>query len=140
LPSARLACISVLKLNRLSIDRTLDEQGQNKHIDRLVALQHWARPFRLDESRLTVHVLEAIDPAAAILEFAAVNLVDHIIIGAGQNSVMRSLLGNVSAKVASEAPCTVTVVRPSRLAAQEKGGPSNNAVAVSALAPRAEQP
>jgi len=125
LPSARLACVTVLKLNRLSIDRTLDEQGQNKQVERLVALQHWARPFRLDESRLTVHVLEAIDPAAAILEFAAVNLVDHIIIGARQSSMMRALLGSVSAKVAAEAPCTVTVVRPSRLAAQSNTGESS---------------
>jgi len=126
-PSARLACVNVLKLNRLAIDRTLDEQGQNKHVDRIVALQHWARPFRLDESRLTVHVLEAIDPASAILEFAAVNLVDHLIIGARQNSMMRSLLGSVSARVASEAPCTVTVVRPSRLASQAEAGASDTA-------------
>ncbi|KWV60657.1 serine/threonine protein kinase [Bradyrhizobium macuxiense] len=124
LPSARLACVNVLKLNRLSIDRTLDEQGQNKHVDRLVALQHWARPFRLEEGRLTVHALEAIDPGAAILEFAAVNLVDHIILGARRNSMMRALLGGVSAKVASEAPCTVTVVRPSRLAQQANTGES----------------
>src|SRR5579871_3707142 len=70
LPSARLACVNVLRLGRLTIDRTLDEQGHNKHVDRLVALKHWAAPLKLDESRLTVHVLEAIDPAAAILEFA----------------------------------------------------------------------
>ena len=70
LPSARLACLNVLKLNRLTVDRTLDEQGRNKHIDRMVALQHWAQPLKLDESRLTVHVLEAFDPADAILEFA----------------------------------------------------------------------
>jgi len=61
-------------------------------------------------------VLEAVDPAAAILEFALVNQVDHIVIGARQNSLRRSLLGSVSAKVATEAPCTVTVVRPPRLA------------------------
>jgi eukaryotic-like serine/threonine-protein kinase len=72
--------------------------------------------LRLDENRLSVHVLEAIDPAAAILEFAAVNHVDHIVIGARQNSLVRALLGSVSAKVAAEAPCTVTVVRPPRLA------------------------
>ena len=63
LPSARLACLNVLKLNRIAIDRTLDEQGSNKHIDRLVALRHWATPLKLDESRLSVHVLEAVDPA-----------------------------------------------------------------------------
>ena len=116
LPSARLACLNVLKLGRVTIDRTLDEEGNNKHIDRLVSLRHWASPLKLDENRLTVHVLEAIDPASAILEFAAVNHVDHIVIGARQNSLVRSLLGSVSAKVAADAPCTVTVVRPPRLA------------------------
>ena len=94
--------------------RTLDEAGHNKHIDRLVALRHWASPLNLDESRLTVHVLEAIDPASAILEFTGVNHVDHIVIGARQNSMLRSLLGSVSARVAAEAACTVTVVRPPR--------------------------
>ena len=62
-------------------------------------------------------MLEAIDPAAAILEFAEVNHVDHIVIGARQNSFVRALLGSVSSKVAAEAPCTVTVVRPPRAAA-----------------------
>jgi eukaryotic-like serine/threonine-protein kinase len=116
LPSARLACLNVLKLGRITIDRTLDEEGHNKHVDRLVTLRHWAQPLRLDENRLSAHVLEAIDPAAAILEFAAINHVDHIVIGARQNSFARTLLGSVSAKVAAEAPCTVTVVRPPRLA------------------------
>jgi non-specific serine/threonine protein kinase/protein-serine/threonine kinase len=116
LPSARLACLNVLKLGRITIDRTLDEQGHNKHVDRLVALKHWASLLKLEESRLTVHVLEAVDPASAILEFVGSNQVDHIIIGARANSALRSLLGSVSSKVASEAPCTVTVVRPPRAA------------------------
>ena len=112
LPSARLACVNVLKLGRVTLDKTLDEAGNSKHIDRMVALRHWASPLKLDESRLTVHVLEAVDPAAAILDFVDANHVDHIVIGAGQNSLKRSLLGSVSAKVAAEAACTVTVVRP----------------------------
>jgi nucleotide-binding universal stress UspA family protein len=116
LPSARLACINVLKLGRIALDRTLDEEGKNKHVDRLVQLRHWASPLKLDASRLTVHVLEAIDPAAAIVEFAEANQVDHIIIGARQDSVLRTLLGSVSAKVATDANCTVTIVRPPRLA------------------------
>jgi nucleotide-binding universal stress UspA family protein len=68
---------------------------------------------------LTAHVLEAVDPASSILEFAAANHVDHIIIGARQNSLFRALLGSVSAKVAAEAPCTVTVVRPPPLASHK---------------------
>ena len=79
--------MNVLKLGRITIDRTLDEEGHNKHVDRLVALRHWASPLKLDESRLTVHVLEAVDPASAILEFAEANHVDHIVIGARQNSL-----------------------------------------------------
>jgi eukaryotic-like serine/threonine-protein kinase len=120
LPSARLACVNVLKLNRLTVDRTLDEEGRNKHIDRMVALQYWAQPLKLEEGRLTVHVLEAFDPADAILEFADVNHVDHIVIGARQNSFARSILGGVSSKVAGEAPCTVTVVRPPRSTGREQ--------------------
>ena len=128
LPSARLACVNVLKLGRITIDRTLDEQGRSKHIDRMVALRHWAAPFKLDESRLTVHVLEAIDPASALLEFAEVNHADHIIIGARTSSLMRTLLGSVSARVASEAPCTVTVVRPPRPATATSGEDSTPAI------------
>jgi eukaryotic-like serine/threonine-protein kinase len=114
LPQARLACVNVLKLGLVTIDRTLDEKGSNKHVDRLVALRHWASSLKLDENRLSVHVLEAMDPAAAILEFAEANEVDHIVIGARRDSMLRTLLGSVSAKVAAEAPCTVTVVRPPR--------------------------
>jgi eukaryotic-like serine/threonine-protein kinase len=122
LPSARLACVDVLKLGRVTIDRTLDEEGRNKHVERLVKLRHWASPLKLDVNRLTVHVLEAIDPASAILEFADVNHVDHIIIGARERSGVLARLGSVSSRVASEAPCTVTVVRPSRPAEQPAHG------------------
>src|SRR5436309_6921051 len=120
LPSARLACVNVLKLGRITIDRTLDKDGHNKHVERLVALRHWASPLKLDEDRLSVHVLEAVDAASAILEFTRANHVDHIIIGAQQHSGLSALLGGVSGKVASEAVCTVTVVRPPRLAAQSE--------------------
>ncbi len=114
LPSARLACLNVLKLGRITLNSTLDEQGHNKRIDRLIALKHWAEPLNLESHRLTAHVLEAVDPANALLEFAEANHIDHILIGARQNSLLRNLLGSVSAKVAVEAPCTVTIVRPVR--------------------------
>lgn len=116
-PDARLACLNILKQGRLSIDTTLDEHGHNKHIDRMVGVRHWAEPLKLEESRLTVHVIEATDPADAILDYAKVNNVDHILLGARADSFMRTLLGSVSAKVAAEAMCSVTVVRPPRLTA-----------------------
>lgn len=112
MPSARLACLHVLKLGIISLDTTLDEHGNNKHIDRMVALRNWAEPLKLGEGRLSVHVLEAMDAAKAILDYAEQNRADHIVIGARASSLKRSLLGSVSAKVAAEASCSVTVVRP----------------------------
>jgi eukaryotic-like serine/threonine-protein kinase len=121
LPSARLACLNVLKLGRVTLDSTLDEEGHNKQIDRIVALRHWAEPLKLENHRLTAHVLESVDPAHAIIEFAQANHIDHIVIGARQKSLLRKLLGSVSARVAAEVPCTVTVVRPAQTA--ETGQP-----------------
>ncbi len=114
-PSARLACINVLRQARLTLDTTLDEHGHNKHVDRLVALKHWAEPLKLAEDRVSFHVLEAVDPAEAILDYARQNPVDQILLGARQGSLMRKLLGSVSAKVAAEAQCSVTIVRPPRV-------------------------
>ena len=110
-PQARLAVVNVLKLNRIAMDQTLDEQGNNKHVRRLVDLKDWARPMKLEQGRITFHVLEAVDPAETILDYARVNNVDHIVMGARANSTMRKILGSVSGKVAAEAPCSVTVVR-----------------------------
>jgi nucleotide-binding universal stress UspA family protein len=110
-PGARLACLNVLRQNRIALDTTLDADGNNKHVQRLVELRHWAAPLGLAEGRVTFHVLEAINPADAILEHARVNGVDHIVMGARARSLRRRMLGSVSAEVASEAPCSVTVVR-----------------------------
>jgi nucleotide-binding universal stress UspA family protein len=101
------------------MDFTLDEEGHNKHVQRLVSLKDWARPLKLGEGRVTFHVLEATDPAEALLDYARLNNVDHVIMGARASSTMRKILGSVSAKVAAEAPCTVTVVRRRN---QEAGG------------------
>ena len=65
----------------------------------------------LDDGRLTFHVLEAPDPAAAIVEFAERNQVDHVVMGARGNSALRRYLGSVSSQVVAKADCTVTVVR-----------------------------
>ena len=109
--NTRLACVNVLKLARITLDSSLDAEGNNKHLNYLVKLKDWVHPLGLGNGKATFHVLEAIDPAEAILEFARVNNVDQIIMGARTNSTMRKILGSVSGRVAAEAPCTVTVVR-----------------------------
>lgn len=114
-PGARLACVSVMKTALLGMDELVDEQGQSLHVRQLVGLKHWARPIskglNLDEGRLTFHVLEASDPAAAIVEFARRNQADHIVMGARGASGFRRYLGSVSSQVVAESECTVTVVR-----------------------------
>jgi len=111
LPKARIACVNVLRHNIISLDTTLDEQGRNKHVQRLVELQHWAAPLKLPEGRITFHVLEGTSPASVILDYARLNRVDHIVLGARTASFKRKVLGSVSGEVAAEAPCNVTVVR-----------------------------
>lgn len=123
-PNARIACLYVRKVNRLALDTSLDETGSNKHVKRLVELKNWAARLDAPEGGVTFHVLEAVSPAQAILEFARENHVDHIVMGARAETTMRSLLGSVSGEVAAHAPCTVTVVR-NRIwpeAAEERGG------------------
>jgi serine/threonine protein kinase len=133
LPSARLACLNVLKQSFIATrDSTLDSEGHNKHVRRLVALKHWAQPLKLQEGRVTFHVLEAIDPAAAILVYAEQNKADHILIGARQSSLRRALLGSVSAKVTAEASCTVTVVRPRESSSVSAEGSGDGASASTA--------
>lgn len=110
-PGARLACLNVLKSAMLTLDSTLDEQGRNRHVQRLVELRHWARPLGLREGRATFHVLESSDVADAIIDYARANRVDHLVLGARANSLTRRILGSVSGRVAAEAPCSVTVVR-----------------------------
>jgi eukaryotic-like serine/threonine-protein kinase len=110
-PGARVTCVNVLKLSRLAIDPSEDAQGRNLHLRRLIELKHWARPLAATADRTTFHVLEAVDPAAAIVAFARNIKADHIVIGARGSSALRRYLGSVSAQVVAEAPCTVTVVR-----------------------------
>jgi serine/threonine protein kinase len=114
-PGARLACVSVMKTNRVGMDKLTDDQGNSLHVKHLVAIKHWARPLQqalaMDDQRLTFHVLEAPDTAAALVDFATKNQVDHIVMGARGNSALRRYLGSVSAQVVAQAECSVTVVR-----------------------------
>src|SRR6516225_2117776 len=118
-PSARLACVNVLKIARLAIDPWEDEQGRNRHLQRMIELKHWARSLQVDPARLTYHVLEAADQGAALVDYARNNNVDHLVLGARRTSAVRRHLGSTSAHVVAQAPCTVTVVRTSRTSGAE---------------------
>ena len=114
MPGVRVACVNVLKLGRLTVTSTLDEDGRSIHVRRLVELKEWARPLGLDQAHVTFHVLEHMDPADALIAFASSNSVDLVLIGAGATSRFRRYLGSVAAQVVGRAGCTVTVVREPR--------------------------
>ena len=131
-PGARLACVAVMKTNRVGVDELLDKDGSSKHVNLLVQLKHWAHPVLEatgttaaaagDEQagRVTFHVLEAPDVPGAILDYARKNQVDHIVMGARSSGGLRRYLGSVSAKVAAEADCSVTVVRTPSIAPERE--------------------
>ena len=126
-PAARLACVTVLKTSRLAVDVTVDEEGRNLRVLRLVELKDWVRPLGLAEGRVTHHVLEGPDPASVLVKFVQENRVDHVVIGARGASPIRRYLGSVSAHVVAESPCTVTVVKVPQIedvAVREEAGGS----------------
>jgi hypothetical protein len=110
-PTARLACVNILKLARMMPDKFEDQEGRNLHLLRLSQLQHWAAPLHHLPNQITYHVIEAFDPAAAVIDFARRNKVRHLVIGARSAAPLRRYLGSVSSKIIAEAPCTATVVR-----------------------------
>jgi len=111
---ARIACVNVLKLSRIGVDVLEDEEGRSLHVQRLIQLRHWGAGLEIPKERITYSVLEAVDPAGALIDYARHNNVDHIVIGARTSSAFRRYLGSVSSQVVAEAPCSVTVVRTSR--------------------------
>ena len=106
-----LACVTVLKTEIIGEAPAADETGRSEYLKRLVALKDWARPLHLPEDRISYHVLEAVSPADAILNYAEHNDVGHIVVGARASSAIRRHLGSVSTKVVAQALCSVSVVR-----------------------------
>ena len=88
-----------------------EDTATGRHIKHLVELRRWAKPLELPEERVTYHVLESDKPAAALIDYATMNEVDQILIGAPRDAA-RALVRRSFAQVVAEAPCSVTVVRP----------------------------
>ena len=108
---ARIACVNILKTSRIAVDILEVEEGRSLHVQRLVLLRHWGTSLDIPKEQITYSVLEAPDPASALVDYARHNNVDHIVIGARASSALRRYLGSVSSRVVAEAPCSVTVVR-----------------------------
>ena len=92
----------------IGVDDNVDAAGENIHVQRLAELRNWAQPLQLPRGKVSYHLLESRNVAAAILDFARSNHVHHIVMAA---PMAGSYAGRVVAQVTAEAPCGVTVVR-----------------------------
>ena len=108
----RLACVTVVPPAATLSGERDEDTATGRHIKHLVNLRRWAKPLQMAEERLTYHVLESEKVAAALIDYARMNDVDPILIGAPRGDAPPRLFPGVSAQVVAEAPCSVTVVRP----------------------------
>jgi len=108
----RVACVTVVPVAAALSRERYEETPTGRHIAQLVNLRRFARPLELPEERLTYHVLESDKPAAALIDYARMNEVDQILLGAPRGGKPIRLASGVAAQVVAEAQCTVSVVRP----------------------------
>jgi serine/threonine protein kinase len=82
------------------------------HLEHLVRLRHWVDPIAITKQRLSLHAIESSNPAEALLDFARLNNVDLIIVGApGPTQPEKTWWQSVASVVTANAQCSVHVVR-----------------------------
>jgi nucleotide-binding universal stress UspA family protein len=109
-PEFRLICVSVVGQG-LGMP---DPAAADVQVEHRIRLRHWIGPLAIEADRVSLHVLEAPDPAAALVEFAARNNVDLIVLGApAPEERSFAWWRSVASSVTANAPCSVHVVRRS---------------------------
>lgn len=109
---ARVACVTVVKPVPALGTSTDGGNAAQLRLEHLKALRAFAEPLRLAPEHVSMHVLESNDPAEALIHYARVNRVDHVVIGAPPPDISAvSRASTVAMRVAVGVPCTVTLVR-----------------------------
>jgi len=113
----RLICVSVIRGGPGAETQSDGDATANPQVDHLVRLRHWVEPLHLPPQRLSLHVLEAPNPAGALVDFARQNHVDLIVIGAPDpDQQALAWWRSVASGVTANAHCSVHVVRVPRVA------------------------
>jgi len=112
MPESRLVCVSTIA-GTPAIDGANESDTASGIVrNHLVQLMQWAKPLGLPAERLSCHVLEAMDPASRIVEFAQDNEATLILIGASHKIPNMAAPWRTSmTKIVEEAPCSVHIVR-----------------------------
>jgi serine/threonine protein kinase len=105
----RLICVSVIAGGP---GAQVAAGESSPYLEHLVRLQHWVGPLHLPPSQLSLHVIEAANPADTLVEFARRNHVDLMVLGAPPPAHTRvAWWRSVASTVAASADCSVHLVR-----------------------------
>ena len=111
-PESRLVCLSTIASTPTFEGKQENETASGIVRGHLVQLMEWAKPLKLPPERISYHVLEALDPATRIVEFAQDNDAALILIGASHKVPNKVAPWRSSmTKIVEEAPCSVHIVR-----------------------------
>jgi nucleotide-binding universal stress UspA family protein len=107
----RLICVSVVPAG-MAIEHAAREA--DVQLEHRIRLRHWIEPLRIEPHRVSLHVIEAPDAAAALVEFGRRNNVDLIVLGApAPQERALAWWRSVASSVTANAACSVHVVRRS---------------------------
>jgi serine/threonine protein kinase len=111
----RLMFVSVIGAAPVGEGDTPEETDSGRMLAHRQRLRHWVEPLRLPSSRQSLHVIAASEPAGTILELAAANHVDLIVLGAPDPEA-RTLAWwrSAASTVSANAHCSVHLVRVPR--------------------------
>ena len=111
-PESRLICLSTIASTPTFEGNQESQTASGIVRGHLVQLMEWAKPLKLPPERISYHVLEALDPATRIVEFAKDNDASLILIGASHKLPNKVTPWRTSmTKIVEEAPCSVHIVR-----------------------------
>jgi serine/threonine protein kinase len=111
-PESRLICLSTIASTPTFEGNQESETASGIVRGHLVQLMEWAKPLKLPPERISYHVLEALDPATRIVEFAKDNDASLILIGASHKLPNKVTPWRTSmTKIVEESPCSVHIVR-----------------------------
>jgi serine/threonine protein kinase len=111
-PESRLICLSTIA-STPTFEGALENQTASGIVrGHLVQLMDWAKPLQLPAERISYHVLEALDSASRIIDFAKDNDASLILIGGSHKTPNKVAPWRTSmTKIVEEASCSVYIVR-----------------------------
>ena len=111
-PELRLMCVSVVRAAPVGEGPNDLDTETGRHLEHRTRLKHWMEPLGISAARTSLHVVEGANATSTLLELAAANHVDLIVLGApGASQRALAWWRSVASSVTANAHCSVHVVR-----------------------------